>query len=142
MSRSAGLFSRRPRAGTPPTPLSAAHHGDSYSHIRFDLYCLKANNYDSTGPMKKKASKKKNSYQKGCENEVRDFWVKLSCSCIPGLSQCCCHRYGEWGSHYFCTSLIVHWALRAMSTQLRSANKHTLLLCLCLVHLCVFCFVS
>lgn len=61
MSRNAALFSRRPSAGATPTPLSAANHGDLYNHrdlynhnIRFDLDCLKANNYDSTGPMNKK----------------------------------------------------------------------------------------
>lgn len=59
MSRNAALFSHRPRAGVTPTPLSSAHHGDLCNHnIRFDLYCLKANNYDSTGLMKKKEKKK------------------------------------------------------------------------------------
>lgn len=62
----------------------------------------------------------------------------MPCSRIPGLSRWCCHHYGKQGSHYFCTGLIVHWAPRAMSTQLRKTqtsirlcSASALFICMC-----------
>lgn len=52
------------------------------------------------------------------------FCAKLPCSSIPGLSQCCYHHYEEQYSHYFCTDIIVHWAPRTVSIQLRNTNRH------------------
>ena len=113
----AASFPNTLRAGLTPTPCGPPIAGLSGNSMWFDVYCLKANTYNSA----KLNGKERVTIREGMQFWRPELWKVTVLGAFLVCHGWCCHYRQQQCSHYFWAGLIVQQTPRAMSTQF---SKH------------------